>query len=105
MQEQRLKCNRLKEKCIQLNKENEFYNQAMTIFMTIKKVLSKQNTYLMVCIEREKAQPARLAVSKDQSQLQLTQQSIVRQGQGSTGGPNVDSNQLQLQAIQKRRKK
>jgi len=33
---------KVKEKCFKLNKENDFYNQAITVFLTIKKVLEKQ---------------------------------------------------------------
>ncbi len=50
--EAKQKYNRLKEKCINLNKENEFYNQAMDILVRIRKVLTKQNNYLMVSVER-----------------------------------------------------
>lgn len=36
------KYNRVKEKCWKLNQENDFYNQTITVFITIKKVLEKQ---------------------------------------------------------------
>ena len=36
------KYNRVKEKCWKLNQENDFYNQTITVFLTIKKVLEKQ---------------------------------------------------------------
>lgn len=42
LDEIKIKYNRVKEKCFKLNKESEFYNQLITVFLTIKKILEKQ---------------------------------------------------------------
>lgn len=41
------KYDRLKHKCLNLNKENEFYNEAMDILVQIRKILAKQNKSLV----------------------------------------------------------
>ena len=39
---------KMKDKCINLNRENDFYNQTITVFLTIKRVLEKKNKFTTI---------------------------------------------------------
>ena len=46
--ELKIKYNKVKDKCFKLNKENDFYNQAVTLFLTVKKILEKKNKFTTI---------------------------------------------------------
>ena len=51
LEEYKQKYQRVKDKCFKLNKESEFYNQLITVFLTIKKILEKQNKFTAQLLE------------------------------------------------------
>ena len=53
LNELKTKYNRVKDKCFKLNTESDFYNQTITVFLTIKKVLEKQNKFTVSYYESQ----------------------------------------------------